>query len=59
MVNQENKVTLKQLVAREGSVAAAARFLEMPYVSVYRWHVGETQPDDAHVKLLALKGVRP
>lgn len=38
--------TLKQLIKDEGSIAAAARYLKHPYLTIFRWHHGKTKPSN-------------
>lgn len=51
-------VTLAEFVKRAGSVAEAARKLNMTYITVLRWTKGTHEPSRAMIELLKQKGIR-
>jgi len=51
-------ITLAEFIRRAGSVAEAARMLDMTYLTVWRWSEGKAEPSRSMRKLLAEKGVR-
>jgi len=51
-------MTLKAYVKKKGSIEAAARGLEVPWQTLWRWLKGKAKPSAAYKRLLKAEGIK-